>query len=83
MLTAEQEVYYFKILENSKNPAEIRRAKKIIIRCNLKLVVSICKKYSNRGLKFEDLRQEGELGLMKAIEKFDYRRGFKFSTYGT
>ena len=83
LLTAEQEVYYFKILENSKNPAEIRRAKKIIIRCNLKLVVSICKKYSNRGLKFEDLRQEGELGLMKAIEKFDYRRGFKFSTYGT
>lgn len=83
LLTKEQEQYYFEILENSKNKFEKRRVKKIIIRCNLKLVVSICKKYASRGLKFEDLKQEGELGLLKAIEKFDYKRGFKFSTYAT
>jgi RNA polymerase primary sigma factor len=58
-------------------------ARKEMIRCNLRLVVSIAKKYSNRGMHFLDLVQEGNIGLMKAVEKFDYRRGHKFSTYAT
>ena len=69
--------------EMRKNMNEAKDAKKEMIEANLRLVISIAKKYTNRGLAFLDLIQEGNMGLMKAVEKFEYRRGYKFSTYAT
>ncbi len=69
--------------EISINEAKAKRAKREMIEANLRLVISIAKKYTNRGLQFLDLIQEGNIGLMKAVDKFEYRRGFKFSTYAT
>jgi len=79
------EVSYIKDINRrmSIGEAKIRRAKKDMVEANLRLVISIAKKYTNRGLQFLDLIQEGNIGLMKAVDKFEYRRGYKFSTYAT
>ncbi len=82
MLTAEQEVVYAKMLK-SKNPIKRKFASDQLVTSNLRLVTSIAKRFNNRGIEFEDLIQEGTLGLLKAIEKFDYKMGHKFSTYAT
>jgi RNA polymerase primary sigma factor len=89
-LKALEEIYHLSIndikeinREVSIGEAKARRAKKEMVEANLRLVISIAKKYTNRGLQFLDLIQEGNIGLMKAVDKFEYRRGYKFSTYAT
>jgi RNA polymerase primary sigma factor len=84
LLTGAEEVIFAKRIEDEKaNPRDAKEARELLTTANLRLVVSIAKKYAKRGLDLLDLIQEGNIGLMRAVEKFEYRKGFKFSTYAT
>ncbi len=84
LLTLEQEVAAAKMVkEGDKTSEEYKAAKELLTNSNLRLVVSVAKQYTNRGLSFQDLVQEGNIGLMHAVDKFDYEKGFRFSTYAT
>ena len=82
LLSGDEEIKLAKLMAEG-TPLEAKRAKQRLSEANLRLVVSIAKKYVGRGMQFLDLIQEGNLGLIKAVEKFDYTKGYKFSTYAT